>query len=229
MLTLKDKLQALEQRIDDACRRAHRDPKSVTLLPVSKTFEPEVIRQAVSLGLKRFGENRLQEIAHKAPALADCSVQWVVIGSVQTNKAKEVAKYASELQSLDRMELALALDKRLAALNRTLDVLVQVKTSPEESKSGIEPALLADFLRQLSDIPTLNVKGLMTMAVLSDDSQAVRQCFKTLAQLQKQMQSLAIPNISLDRLSMGMSGDFEIAIQEGSTEIRVGSALFGAR
>ncbi|MDP4589895.1 MAG: YggS family pyridoxal phosphate-dependent enzyme [Burkholderiaceae bacterium] len=229
MSTLKERLDQIEQRIAVACECAHRDTKSVTLLPVSKTFDASVIREAVGLGLNRFGENRLQEIAQKAPELSDCDVQWVVIGSVQTNKAKEVAKYATELQSLDRIELALALHKRLLDNGRTLDVLVQVKTSPEESKSGLAPELLDGFLRELAELPTLRVKGLMTMAILSEDTQAVRECFVKLRVLRDQMQALGIEGISLDRLSMGMSGDFEIAIEEGSTEIRVGSALFGSR
>ena len=229
MSTLKERLAQIEQRIAVACECVHRDAKSVTLLPVSKTFDASVIREAVGLGLNRFGENRLQEIAQKAPELSDCDVQWVVIGSVQTNKAKEVAKYATELQSLDRIELALALHKRLLDNGRTLDVLVQVKTSPEESKSGLAPELLEGFLRELAELPTLRVKGLMTMAILSEDTQAVRACFVKLRVLRDQMQALGIEGVSLDRLSMGMSGDFEIAIEEGSTEIRVGSALFGSR
>jgi hypothetical protein len=229
MSTLKERLADIEQRIVLACEHAQRNANSVTLLPVSKTFDASVMREAVALGLHRFGENRLQEIAQKAPDLSDCDVQWVVIGSVQTNKAKEVAKYATELQSLDRIELALALDKRLQDNGRKLDVLVQVKTSPEESKSGLAPELLEGFLREIAQLPTLRVKGLMTMAILSDDTQAVRECFVKLRLLRDAMQALAIEGISLERLSMGMSGDFEIAIEEGSTEIRVGSALFGSR
>jgi len=229
MSTLKERLADIEQRIVLACEHAQRNANSVTLLPVSKTFDASVMREAVALGLHRFGENRLQEIAQKAPDLSDCDVQWVVIGSVQTNKAKEVAKYATELQSLDRIELALALDKRLQDNGRKLDVLVQVKTSPEESKSGLAPELLEGFLREIAQLPTSRVKGLMTMAILSDDTQAVRECFVKLRLLRDAMQALAIEGISLERLSMGMSGDFEIAIEEGSTEIRVGSALFGSR
>jgi hypothetical protein len=229
MSTLKGRLTEIEQRIAVACERVQRDPKSVVLLPVSKTFDTSVMREAVGLGLHRFGENRLQEIAQKAPELSDCDVQWVVIGSVQTNKAKEVAKYATELQSLDRIELALALHKRLQDNGRTLDVLVQVKTSPEESKSGLDPELLEGFLQEIAQMPTLRVKGLMTMAILSEDTQAVRECFVKLRVLRDQVQTLGIAGISLERLSMGMSGDFEIAIEEGSTEIRVGSALFGSR
>jgi len=226
---ISQNVQAVRERIRLACDTAGRDPAEVELLPVSKTFDAATIRAAASLGFRRFGENRLQEIAQKAPDLADCDIQWVVIGNVQTNKAKEVAKYASELQSLDRLALAEALAPRLESLGRTLDVLVQVKTSPEDSKSGIAPDELIPFLRELSQFPSLKVKGLMTMAILSEDEAAVRACFKRLRQCQEEGRAAQIPGISLDRLSMGMSGDLQLAVQEGSTEVRVGSAIFGQR
>jgi pyridoxal phosphate enzyme (YggS family) len=227
--TMAERVAQIRNRIDQACARAGRDPGEVTLLPVSKTFDVAAIREAIALGFTRFGENRTQEIAQKAPLLADCDVQWVVIGQLQTNKAKEVAKFAHELQSLDRLELAEALDRRLQQEGRAIDVLVQVKTSPEETKSGLEPSELFTFLRQLANYQTLRVQGLMTMAVLSEDTQAVRACFAQLKQLQERAREEAIAGVSLERLSMGMSGDFEIAIEEGSTEIRVGSAIFGSR
>lgn len=226
---LSTRLAAVRKRITTACEAADRDPAKVTLLPVSKTFDAEVIREAVELGLTRFGENRLQEIAQKAPLLADCNIEWVVIGHVQTNKAKDVAKYASELQSLDRLSLAQALDQRLKTAERTLNVLVQVKTSPEESKFGLDPADLIAFLHTLAEFDTLRVKGLMTMAVLSEDPQAVRACFTRLRQCRDDAARHNINGISLDRLSMGMSGDLESGIVEGSTEVRVGSAIFGQR
>jgi pyridoxal phosphate enzyme (YggS family) len=227
--TMAERVAQIRNRIDQACARAGRDPGEVTLLPVSKTFDVAAIREAIASGFTRFGENRTQEIAQKAPLLADCDVQWVVIGQLQTNKAKEVAKFAHELQSLDRLELAEALDRRLQQEGRAIDVLVQVKTSPEETKSGLEPSELFTFLRQLANYQTLRVQGLMTMAVLSEDTQAVRACFAQLKQLQGRAREEAIAGVSLERLSMGMSGDFEIAIEEGSTEIRVGSAIFGSR
>ncbi len=226
---LRSRVNAIELKIRLACEKVGRNADEVTLLPVSKTFGSQAIRQMVSLGFSRFGENRLQEIAQKAPELTDCDIQWVVIGHVQTNKAKEVAKYAAELQSLDRIELAQALDKRLQTLGRTLDVLVQVKTSPEPSKSGVSPEDLLPFLVQLSQMPSLRVQGLMTMAILSDDQEAVRQCFRLLRQCRDTAVAQNIPGIDLSRLSMGMSGDLSIAIEEGSTEVRVGTAIFGQR
>lgn len=226
---LRARVQSVEDRIRQACERAGRDPSEVTLLPVSKTFGSQAIRDMVALGFKRFGENRLQEVAQKAPELTDCNIEWVIIGSVQTNKAKEVAKYASEIQSLDRLALAEALHHRLEPLGRTLKVLVQVKTSPEDTKSGIDPQELIGLLKQLAGFKTLKVEGLMTMAALSDDEALVRQCFRQLRQCRDEALAAGIDGISLDRLSMGMSGDMQIAIEEGSTEVRVGTAIFGQR
>ncbi len=227
--TMALRVHGIRERMARACARAGRDPAEVSLLPVSKTFDDLAIREAVAMGFRRFGENKTQEIAQKAPLLKDCNVQWVVIGHLQTNKAKDVARLAHELQSLDRLELAEALDRRLQSEGRSIDVLVQVKTSPEESKSGLEGPELVNFLRQLTRFDTLRVQGLMTMAVLSDDEQAVRGCFAQLRMLRDMARQEAIQGITLDRLSMGMSGDFELAIEEGSTEIRIGSAIFGSR
>lgn len=227
--TMAGRVAAIRARMAAACERAGRNADEVTLLPVSKTFDEHAIRDAVALGFRRFGENRTQEIAQKAPLLTDCELEWVVIGQVQTNKAKDVAKLAHELQSLDRLELAQALDRRLQSEGRAIDVLVQVKTSPEESKSGLGMSELIPFLRELKQFQTLRVQGLMTLAILSTDAQAVRSCFAQLRKLRDQARQEAIEGISLDRLSMGMSSDFELAIEEGSTEIRVGSAIFGSR
>ena len=227
--TMGNRVAGIRDRIRQACARVGRDPAEVSLLPVSKTFDEHAIREAVALGFKRFGENRTQEIAQKSPLLTDCGIQWVVIGQLQTNKAKEVAKFASELQSLDRIELAQALERRLQLEGRSIDVLVQVKTSPEATKSGLEPHELHEFLKQVSQFQTLKVQGLMTMAELSTDSNAVRACFAKLRTLRDQALQSVPAGVSLSRLSMGMSGDFQLAIEEGSTEVRIGSAIFGSR
>lgn len=216
----------VRERVDAACREAGRDPASVTILPVSKTFDAAAVREATGLGLRRFGENRLQEVREKSAALADCGVEWVMIGHLQTNKARDAAQLASEVQSLDRMELARMLDRHLQREGRVIDVLVQVKTSPEAEKFGLPPAQLEPFLEELRSFPTLRVGGLMTMAVHSDDAQAVRGCFRQLRQLRDEMQQ---NGHLLPRLSMGMSGDFALAIAEGATEVRIGTAIFGDR
>ena len=224
------RLAEIRARMAAACERAGRPADSVALLPVSKTFGVDAIREAAALGLRRFGENKTQEIRQKAGPLADLGLRWVMIGHLQTNKAKDAARDASEVQSLDRLELAEALQRRLELEGRTLDVLVQVKTSAEPSKFGVDPGELPTLLRAVArGCPALRVQGLMTLAVNSDDPTAVRACFARLRQLRDRLRGEGIEGVSLDRLSMGMSGDFELAIEEGSTEIRVGSALFGAR
>jgi len=217
---------AVRERVDAACRDAGRAPAEVSILPVSKTFGTDAIRAAVALGLHRFGENKVQEIREKAGPLADCGIEWVVIGHLQTNKAKDVARLASEVQSLDRLDLAEALDRRLQAEGRALEVLIQVKTSPEESKHGLPPDELPAFLAALRNLDTLRVRGLMTMAVNAEDPAPVRACFRLLRELRDRMTA---QGHGLPRLSMGMSGDFPLAIAEGATEVRIGTAIFGRR
>lgn len=224
--TLRARWERLRERVDDACRAAGRDPGEVTVLPVSKTFGPDLIREAVGLGLHRFGENKVQEIRDKSEALAECAIDWVMIGHLQTNKAGVVARLATELQSLDRPKLAAALDRHLRTENRVLDVLVQVKTSHEPSKYGLDPAQLLGFLDELAGYPTLRVRGLMTLAINTSDPDTVRGCFRRLRQLRD---DAAARGHDLPRLSMGMSGDFALAIAEGATEVRIGTAIFGAR
>jgi pyridoxal phosphate enzyme (YggS family) len=228
--TFASRLADVQSRIAAACVRAGRDSSEVALLPVSKTFGPERIREAAALGLRRFGESKMQEVREKAEVLADCRIDWVVIGHLQTNKAKDAARLAAEVQSLDRLDLAQALDRRLQQEGRALDVLVQVKTSDEPGKHGLDPAELPAFVRTLArGYASLRVRGLMTLAVNSGDAQAVRACFRNLRVWRDRLRDEAIEGVDLSRLSMGMSGDFELAIQEGSTEVRIGSALFGAR
>jgi pyridoxal phosphate enzyme (YggS family) len=216
----------IRRRVDAACRDAGRDPTEVDILPVSKTVAPEIIRAAVALGLRRFGENKVQEIRSKAESLADCAIDWVMIGHLQTNKVRDVARLASEVQSLDRLELADALQRRLQSEGRVLDVLVQVKTSSEESKYGLAPQQLAAFLDTLRDFPALRVRGLMTLATHSTDATEVRDCFHRLRELRDQA---IVQGHDIPRLSMGMSGDFPLAIAAGATEVRVGTAIFGDR
>jgi PLP dependent protein len=223
---LENNWARVRRRVDDACREAGRDPAEVGILPVSKTFGPELIRAAVALGLHRFGENKVQEIRDKSAALADCGIDWVVIGHLQTNKAKDVARLASEVQSLDRLELAEALDRKLQSEGRAIDVLVQVKTSPEPSKYGLPPEQLAGFLDALRAYPRLRVRGLMTLAILSSEPARVRDCFRQLRELRDRATA---QGHDLPRLSMGMSGDFPLAIAEGATEVRIGTAIFGNR
>jgi PLP dependent protein len=168
----------------------------------------------------------VQEIRDKATSLADYGIDWVVIGHLQTNKARDVARLASEVQSLDRLSLAEALDRRLQHEGRAIDVLVQVKTSPEPSKEGLPPEQLPGFLNALRACDSLRVRGLMTLAIHSNQPAEVRSCFRLLRELRDRATA---QGHDLPTLSMGMSGDFPLAIAEGATEVRIGTAIFGTR
>lgn len=223
-------LAAVRARIDVACHRAGRDPASVRLLPVSKTKPESSLRMAHAAGCRMLGENKVQEAYRKWEAMQDLTdLQWSVIGHLQTNKAKLVARFASEFQALDSLRVAEALERRLQIEGRTLDVFVQVNTSGEASKFGLPPDEVAAFLRRLPAFSALRVRGLMTLAVFSGEAERVRDCFVRLRNLRDQLRQDAPAGASLNELSMGMSGDFQIAIEEGATVVRVGQAIFGAR
>ena len=223
-------LAAVHARIAAACGRVGRDPAEVRLLPVSKTKPEASIRLAHAAGCRLLGENKPQEAYRKWEATQDLhDLQWSVIGHLQTNKAKLVARFASEFQALDSLRVAEALERRLQAEGRALDVFVQVNTSGEASKYGLHPDDVPAFLRALPDFSALRVRGLMTLALFSAEAERVRQCFVLLRRLRDQLRQDAPAGIALDALSMGMSGDFEIAIEEGATVVRVGQAIFGAR
>ncbi|KWX20596.1 pyridoxal phosphate biosynthesis protein [Mycolicibacterium wolinskyi] len=220
-------LREVGERIEAALQRAGREPGDVRLLPVSKTVDEDRLRLAAAAGRTMFGENKVQEAKRKWRNLSDLDVQWSVIGHLQTNKAKDVAEFAAEFQALDNARAAQALDRRLQTLGRSLDVFVQVNTSGEDSKYGLAPDDVIGFLRTLPNCSALRVRGLMTIAVLSSDVERIRPCFALLRKLRDHARELDV--VGRGELSMGMSGDYEVAIEEGATCVRVGQAIFGAR
>lgn len=223
-------LAAVHERIHAACARAGRAPESVRLLPVSKTVDEARIRLSYQAGCRFLGENKVQEAYRKWEALADLQdLRWSIIGHLQTNKAKWVARFAAEFQALDSLRVAAALDRHLQAEGRALDVFVQVNTSGEASKYGLQPDEVAAFLQALPTFGALRVRGLMTLALFSAEAARVRQCFVLLRELRDRLRQDAPASVCLDELSMGMSGDYEIAIEEGATVVRVGQAIYGAR
>jgi len=223
-------LAAVHARMAAACHRVDRDPATVRLLPVSKTKPESSLRLAHAAGCRMLGENKVQEAHRKWESMQDLTdLHWSVIGHLQTNKAKLVARFASEFQALDSLHVAEALDRRLQAEGRSLDVFVQVNTSGETSKYGLSPGDVAAFVQELLTFSALRVRGLMTLALFSSEAERVRQCFILLRNLRDELRQTAPAGIALDELSMGMSGDFEIAIEEGATVVRVGQAIFGAR
>lgn len=223
-------LAVVQTRIAGACRRVARDPANVRLLPVSKTVDEARIRLSYAAGCRLLGENKVQEAHGKWEAMADLpDLRWSVIGHLQTNKAKLVARFATEFQALDSLRVAEALDRHLQAEGRSLDVFVQVNTSGEASKYGLPPDDVQAFVRKLPTFSALRVRGLMTLALLTRDTLRVRACFVLLRTLRDRLRQDTPAGIEMNELSMGMSGDFGIAIEEGATVVRVGQVIYGAR
>ncbi len=226
---LRSNLLNIHQRIERACNRAHRDINEVRLLLATKTVNVESIRNALELGETLIGENKVQELKQKADAISSLKPEIHFIGHLQTNKIKEVIKYASCIQSIDRLGVAEKLHKRLVREGKTIEVMVQVNSSNEKSKFGIDPAQAVEFVQKIATFDTLKIKGLMTIGLLSSNTEHVRTCFRLLRKVQEEINQLRIPNVQMYELSMGMSKDLEIAIEEGSTMIRIGTAIFGER
>lgn len=227
MTDFEERLRGIRQRIVAACVAIGRDHEEVRLLPVSKSKPAVAVLAAHRLGITRFGENRVQEAQAKAKELAGEPVEWAIIGRLQTNKARQMVEFASEFQALDSLKLASELDKRLQAAGRRLDVLVQINSSGEPQKHGVPPDEALDFAARLRAFDALNVRGLMTMAVFSDDRGKVGECFTAMQQTQAKLRD--VDGGGWDELSMGMSGDFELAIEHGATCVRIGRAIFGER
>ncbi len=226
LATFRANLATVEARISRACARAGRDRSSVRLLPITKTVPAHILRHAFAAGIRAFGENKIQEASAKQEALADLAVEWSIVGHLQTNKVKYLTRFARAFHALDSVRLAERLNDRLERENRFLDVYVQVNTSSEESKFGLRPDALPPFLETLGRFPRLKPRGLMTLALFSDDMEKVRPCFRLLRRLRDEA---VTRHGGLTELSMGMSGDFEEAIEEGATIVRVGQAIFGVR
>jgi len=226
--TLSARVAEVRRRIAAACEQAGRDPAVVRLLPVSKTRPvSEMLAVAQASGLDTFGENRPQELAAKAEALP--ALRFALIGHLQTNKAALAARFAAEFQALDSPRLAAALDRHLQAAGHGLDVLIEVNTSGETTKHGLAPSEVGAFARGLAPMASLRVRGLMTVAANTADVGVVDRCFATLRDLRDRLRDDGVPGADWAELSMGMSGDYERAIINGSTTVRVGTAIFGAR
>ncbi|MFU1855509.1 YggS family pyridoxal phosphate-dependent enzyme [Sphingobacterium sp. NGMCC 1.201703] len=228
--TISDNIKAIIQRIERACQSSGRDSQEVKLLLATKTVTSERIKVALQAGQSLIAENKVQELKEKYEALKEIPHHNHFIGHLQTNKIKEILRYdVSCVHSVDRFDLAQKLHQRLKAENKTIDILIQVNTSNEESKYGAAPDQVIDLVRQIAALNSLHIKGLMTIGLLSTEAEKVRTCFQLLKQIQQQIIMLDIPNVSMQELSMGMSGDLEIAIAEGATIVRVGTAIFGQR
>ncbi len=227
--TITHNLRTIHNRIQAACKKVGRNPDEVRLLLATKTVDSERIKFALRQGENLIGENKVQELEQKCSAIAVCNPEVHFIGHLQTNKVKDVINWASCIESIDRLKLAEKLHERLLSEKKTIDVYIQVNTSYEESKFGVAPEKAIELIAQVSKLETINIKGLMTIGLFSSEPEKVRKCFRLLKSIQAEAVGLNLPGASFKELSMGMSGDLEIAIEEGATIVRVGTAIFGKR
>ena len=229
MPDIKENVARVQERIASACRRCGRQPEDVKLLAISKTFPAECVRAAYEAGLREFGENRVQEAQAKRPALSDLSITWHLVGHLQTNKARTARELFHWVHSVDSFRLAQRLEQSAAPGSGRLPVLLEVNLGGEESKAGVGEKEIIPLAEQVSQLPALELRGLMVIPPFFDDPEKVRPYFRRLCELAREIEARNLPNVSMRELSMGMSHDFEVAIEEGSTIIRVGTAIFGAR
>jgi PLP dependent protein len=225
---LPGNVQMVRERIATACRRSGRNPDAVTVVAVGKTRTLDEIRAVLASGLTDLGENRVQELVAKREAIGEV-VTWHLIGTLQTNKVKHAIQNADLIHTLDRDSLLDELSRQAERLGRTVRVLVQVNVSGEQTKHGLEAAALPDFLRRASRSGNVRITGLMTMAPLAANPEEVRPVFRRLRQLADEAQQMGLPNVEMHWLSMGMSNDYEVAVEEGANLVRIGTALFGNR
>lgn len=227
-MSITENLSMVENKIAAACKRAGRERDEVKLIAVSKTQPVEAIREAIEYGINSFGENRVQELREKTEIIKD-NLDWHLIGHLQTNKVKYVVGKVSLIHSLENIKLAEALDKEAAKLGITVDVLAEINVAKEASKFGVNPEDAENFIREVSKFPNINIKGLMTVAPYTDISEENRKYFRQLKKIMVDLNSKNIHNVNMNVLSMGMTGDYEVAIEEGATLVRVGTGIFGSR
>lgn len=224
-MSIDSNIEQVRETIRQAALRAGRDPAEVTLIAVTKTHDEQAMREAVDAGIEDIGENKAQEVRRKHPLLQR-DVRWHFIGHLQRNKVKYVIDKVAMIHSVDSLSLAGEISRRAQRLDQVMPVLLEVNVSGEESKHGLAPGEVKPFLDDVRDLPGIRVQGLMTMAPYLDDPEDTRPVFRSLRKLQQELTGMGYP---LDVLSMGMTNDYQVAIEEGSTHVRVGTAIFGVR
>lgn len=225
---IKDNYNDIKNIVENVATKAGRSTDDVTLIAVSKTKPIEMLREAYDAGARDFGENKVQEIVDKYPQMPE-DVKWHMIGHLQTNKVKYIIDKVCLIHSVDSVKLAQEISKQAVKNNLTMDILVEVNVADEDSKFGISTNEALDFVTEISQLPGIKVRGLMTVAPYVDNQEENRTVFSVLKQLCVDINSKNIDNVNMDCLSMGMSGDFEVAIEEGATLVRVGTSIFGKR
>lgn len=226
---MKKRLEAIRKRIVAAAAACGRNPAGVRLVVVSKTVDADRVSEAIEAGAVILGESYIQEARDKFKILYDRPVQWHFIGHLQSNKAKYAVRLFDLIHSVDSFKLATALDKEARKNGKVQEILIQVNISQEKTKSGIAEDDVVDLIMQISHLANLRIRGLMTMPPFFDEPEAARPFFHQLARLREKVSARNIPGVDMDELSMGMTGDFEVAIAEGATLVRIGTAIFGAR
>ena len=227
-MSIADNLELVRSKIAAAATKADRDPLSIRLVAVSKTKPAVAVNEAAMAGQRLFGENYAQELVDKAAQLTG-NIEWHYIGGLQSNKVRQIAGLVAMIHSMDRLSLACEIDRQWGRLGRVCDVLIQVNIACESTKRGATKAEVVELARKTAQLPHLRVRGLMTMPPFFDDPERARPYFRELKRLAGELAAEGIPNVEMDELSMGMSGDFEVAIEEGATLVRVGSLIFGER
>ncbi|MBN2225079.1 MAG: YggS family pyridoxal phosphate-dependent enzyme [Deltaproteobacteria bacterium] len=226
---IRDNLTRIRNGIEHAAQKAGRNPDEVTLVVVTKTFGLDTVRNAIEAGATDVGENYVQEARAKIQAVGREAARWHFIGGLQTNKAKYVVRLFDLVHSVDGYDLAAEIDRRAAIEGRVMDILIQVDISREAQKSGVMEEDLVEFVRTIAPMPHVAVKGLMGMPPFGREPEASRPYFRRMRELFDEIASLRIPAVDMKELSMGMSNDFEVAVEEGATMVRVGTAVFGQR
>lgn len=227
-MSIKDNIASIKQNIKEIEEKCHREDE-VNLMAVTKTVDVDKVLEAIDAGITDIGENKPQELSRKYEIIGD-KVRYHLIGTLQTNKVKYIIDKAYMIHSLDRISLCEEIQKRAEKIDKVIKCLVQVNISKEESKHGLEEEQVVDFIKQVSkDYKNIHIQGLMTMAPFVDDEKEIRKVFSKLKKLSVEISNLNLPNVEMDTLSMGMSHDYKIAIEEGSTIIRVGTSIFGQR
>lgn len=225
---IKQNIAEIEQRIEEAAKKSGRKREDILLLAVSKTIDVPHIKQAVDCGLKELGENRVQEILEKYEPMGE-NVSWHLIGHLQTNKVKYIIDKVKMIHSVDSMKLAEEISRRAKQANVIMDILVEVNMAGEESKFGVSPEETLSLVQNIALLDNICIKGLMTVAPFVDNPEENRDCFRRMKQLLVDINKEKIDNVHMNVLSMGMSNDFEVAIEEGATIVRVGTSIFGKR
>ena len=224
---IKENIEIVQKNIDEACKRAGRDRKEVTLIAVSKTKPVSDLLEAMDAGMKVFGENKVQEIREKTEDIK--GVDFHMIGHLQANKVKYLPGKVVMIHSVDNVKLAQEIEKQFAKAEQKIDVLIEVNMAGEDTKFGLAPSDVPSFVSEISSLPHLNIRGLMTIAPYTDDPESNRVYFKGLRDLKDKINEMSITGVHMDTLSMGMTGDYEVAIEEGATFVRVGTGIFGER